>query len=295
MDLSVHLREVSTAVSTSDDALWQTIKVINLDPAGIMKKTKRARLVLIDEDDLTCPICLELFEGHDQPQQCINGHTFCSICCPASSNACPVCKVKGSYGRSLLTQSISRMLLFQCSDCKEIMSNSQKASHVWNCGKRQTKCPFCHECSICMDELKNHFEQSHLHSKTQTLYWIFSGATSMEQSVSHVWSVNDSWTCNERGAIAWLKSYTMTSTDIVLDAHFLIPPGQNPETCIITIRIICDSKEVFACSFKEIELPNWWSDRSEDVTRLPVNVFEIIKRYKNQSKSLFMTVLLHWY
>lgn len=69
----------------------------------------RCRLDLEEQEELRCPLCLELvYDG--KVFQCVNGHTFCSLCedsmIKCRNRRCPLCAVK----RSSVTLNIRNLI-----------------------------------------------------------------------------------------------------------------------------------------------------------------------------------------
>lgn len=176
---------------------WSALAVPNLDPSGALRGAKRVRVVVLDEDELRCPVCLSVPTGANDVgavQLCKRGHAFCARCLPrdlpsrtralepldglpmfrasAKPAECPVCK--GRVGLtptgSMLHKTVLRSLLVTCSlGCGSDLLQADAEKHSWQC-PHSTKnvCPFCPVGStpIVMKDLLSHLEVAHVAEKT---------------------------------------------------------------------------------------------------------------------------------
>lgn len=312
--LETHLQDLAAAVSSEDanqrDSLWKKIQALDLDPNGLMKNSKKPRLVLIDEEDLTCRVCLQIFRGDDEIRQCPNGHAFCSTCSKTLSvrRACPTCGVTTPMtGRALLAQTISGRLLATCVLCSEIMSSECLKPHKWICRKTQAVCPFCSDQNVCMDQLKAHLEESHL-KHTSHLTWKLTLEPSSISRDKATWEWENTWAQeNKNSPLVWIKKITATKHEITLEAFiWRAPPTATVESelnacdlnCQITIQ--CNNLgKLFSGKFNRLCFPNWWSKDREHTSnrpvRLPLGIFGICAdRSISSEVTILVTLTSTW-
>lgn len=295
VSLESHLCELITALSADGpsknrETLWRRVRLPDLDPHGEMKAARVPRLVLIDENDMTCPVCLQLFKSGDNLRQCINGHTFCPACCPASLQPCPTCKVKGPYSRSLMKESFSRMLLTECADCKKTLSPQERSSHTWICPKTVVACPFC-SANCSLEKLGAHFEETHGDTRASRPSWILHVGSELSggflwTNLSQPWSLSHRCGSNKDQLLVWVESFEVRMTgEISIVAYVLLDPtkrddrSNNTTHCKISIEIKTSNQlqKLFDATFEMITLPNWWSEDREKtkVVNLPIDVFKV--------------------
>lgn len=173
-----HMKELKRATASelqdpNRASLWQQIRIpFDLDPDASLRGAKRPRLIVIDEDALSCPVCSEGFTGDKVVRQCNRGHLFCENCSKRLANVCPVCKITGEFGISLLAQTISQTLTQECKDCKKLLTtSSDRTHHQWICCMVKSRCcPFC-DVNINRNELNFHLEVYHILNSGST--WAF--------------------------------------------------------------------------------------------------------------------------
>lgn len=302
-NLEAHLRDLAAVTATTLEArngLWDQMHLPNLDPEGNMRQAKKPRVVIIEEEDLTCPVCLQLFAG-DQVRQCINGHTLCSRCCPGAQQACPTCGAKGHYSRALLAQTLSSRLLWECGDCKKMITFlDQRQSHKWTCAKAKGVCPFERICGnriVTMDQLDKHLQEDcHRGDRRASYTWSlqFKAKRPLTASSSHHWNF-DQWAhASDHRPILFLKKVELTEQDLGMDAYLWVDPSkqqlqqQQQITCRVKLRSTTSDKNIFEFIFRCLDLPNWWSkDREGKVTRLPLMISKLHSLYKITSVEKF--------
>lgn len=94
-----------------------------------------------DEDELTCPICLDIPEA--VVVQCIRGHIFCERCLKnVPQRRCPTCRVAlpDEPIRSLDAERDIAALPAQCTSCHVYMTRSELCKHAPRCPQRRMPC-----------------------------------------------------------------------------------------------------------------------------------------------------------
>lgn len=144
---------------------WADQRLPNLDPAGSLRAAKRVRLLLVDEDDLTCPVCMSTLKN---PVSCKNGHSWCDGCNGREARSwplrkCPVCRdSSGTRATPLFLAKCLASLCTRCAACGLDHLQKDAAAHEWSCPMSTKKCcPFCSDGSVVLSQLAAHLREAH--------------------------------------------------------------------------------------------------------------------------------------
>jgi hypothetical protein len=119
---------------------------------------KRPRLGLLDDEDLTCPICSDFMTAGIS--QCTQGHSFCQKCLnavrkPRETLKCPSCRspMPDKRIRNLALENIIAVLRGPCSlGCSRVLRLSELSEHIEDeCQLRLVTCPLCKDKTILSD------------------------------------------------------------------------------------------------------------------------------------------------
>lgn len=127
-----------------------------------LRSAKRIRLLAIDEQDLTCGICLDILEP--DVTVCTNGHATCTSCVrPDAATSCSVCRGRILQTKSLFHRKLLAPIQVTCRFCKEHMRNDELRGHERNCPLSVERvCPFCTtERSTNLKNLPEHLWECH--------------------------------------------------------------------------------------------------------------------------------------
>ena len=143
---------------------WDELRLIDLDPLKALRGAKKPRLLVIDEDELQCPVCLQhLGSGGGGIQTCKLGHAFCGDCVRVLT--CPCCKVSLTQKgiKTIVHQKLISALVSECSlGCGSVMTGSQWDKHKFSCDmSKEQVCPFCSATDVCFKELGSHLSEVH--------------------------------------------------------------------------------------------------------------------------------------
>ncbi|XP_050379029.1 E3 ubiquitin-protein ligase SINAT5-like [Argentina anserina] len=92
---------------------------------------------------LKCPVCTKSM--YPPINQCLNGHTLCSICKLKVKNCCPTCREELGDIRCLALEKVAESLELPCKyssfGCLEIFPYYRKVKHEARCDFRPYSCP----------------------------------------------------------------------------------------------------------------------------------------------------------
>ena len=154
---------------------WSKIKNSNSQlPFHANRGVKRPRLGLLNDEDLTCPICSDFMTAGIS--QCTEGHCFCQTCLdavrkPREIMKCPSCRspMPDDRIRNLALENIIAVLRGSCSlGCGRLLRLSEMSEHVSDeCQLRLVTCPMCTDKPTLSD-----FRQHVLRHKLTTSYYV---------------------------------------------------------------------------------------------------------------------------
>lgn len=106
-----------------------------------LRSAKRIRLLAIDEQDLTCGVCLDILEP--DVIVCTNGHATCTSCVRPDAS-CSVCRGRMLETKSLFHRKLLAPIQVTCRFCKKHVRNDELRGHERTCPLSVEKvCPFC--------------------------------------------------------------------------------------------------------------------------------------------------------
>ena len=117
-------------------------------------------------DSLVCPICFEYCQDVMESNCCHK--LFCKKCTDPLNNACPLCRAKCTFSKSIVAQRLINMVPTECIHCKNKFNIGDIEQHENNCSEMMVKCPLC-KLDLKKNEIINHLKENHEQKFKQNL------------------------------------------------------------------------------------------------------------------------------
>lgn len=146
---------------------WKDLRVPNLDPGSQLAGARSVKMLLLDEEELKCPVCLLMLGSNGiKIHACPKGHAFCEGCitgtrCPCCQIPLPIIRSESLLHRKLISSLISECIL----GCRTVLSFEQMKTHELECiYSSKNVCYFCTE-QVAFKDFLSHLESSHNNMK----------------------------------------------------------------------------------------------------------------------------------
>ena len=126
---------------------------------------KKPRLVVVDEQDFVCPICMDIMAS--AIVQCGNGHAVCDTCQKMARDpgVCGVCRWDGTMSPCRHLEAMIKSIDFGCPyadrGCTFTGSAAAIEGHSRVCSRFPVRCPTC-MAPVTLGNCASHMQQEHM-------------------------------------------------------------------------------------------------------------------------------------